>query len=177
MAALGGPVKTGASYLFDSSSIGQMLQTAKDQYVTTPLANNVVAPYGFGAETDADKLAVNPASHAVSTMMVDAIASALGLQGAKKGAEGIVTAGGGFGKKVDAADAIPKGLGNSIAPVRPLEVTTAKDARSRAVVGDGLEGDHTPSAAALRAAEEKRLGRSLEAHEERDCLLYTSRCV
>ncbi|MBB6066489.1 hypothetical protein HNR76_003070, partial [Pseudoxanthomonas broegbernensis] len=109
IAALGGPVKTGASYVFESSSIGQSLQSAKDEYLTKPLSNNIVSPYGFGAETDSDRQNVQPASMAVSTMMVDAILSALGIQGAKAGAKGVVTAGGGFKKKVDAADAAPKG--------------------------------------------------------------------
>lgn len=51
--------------------------------------------------------------------------------------------------------------------VKPLEVSTYGDLKRREKVGDNLEHDHIPSSAALKKAEEKRLGRRLTDQEKR----------
>ncbi len=53
-------------------------------------------------------------------------------------------------------------------PVEPLDVDTYAGNRRRAEVGDHLEHDHVPSAAAIIKAKEHELGRPLLPHEERD---------
>lgn len=54
---------------------------------------------------------------------------------------------------------------NADGPVQPLDVDTYDALRGRAEVGDGLEHDHMPSAAALIRARELELGRKLKPHE------------
>lgn len=56
--------------------------------------------------------------------------------------------------------------------VQELEVNSYRNLKSREVVGDGLEHDHIPSFAALKAAEEAKLGRKLTPGEER--ILYNN---
>ena len=51
--------------------------------------------------------------------------------------------------------------------VDELEVNSYRELKSREIVGDGLEHDHIPSFAALKAAEETKLGRKLTPNEER----------
>ena len=53
-------------------------------------------------------------------------------------------------------------------PVGALEVGSLKELRSRATVGDGLEHDHVPSAAAILKAAELRLGRTLTREEAKE---------
>ncbi|WP_415186283.1 hemagglutinin repeat-containing protein [Photorhabdus akhurstii] len=50
-------------------------------------------------------------------------------------------------------------------PVRALDVSSYKELKSRAKVGDGLEHDHIPSFAALKKAKENELGRPLTKDE------------
>jgi hypothetical protein len=50
-------------------------------------------------------------------------------------------------------------------PIQVGEVTSYRDFQKRSVTGDGIEGDHIPSAAALIKAEEKQLGRGLKPDE------------
>ena len=52
--------------------------------------------------------------------------------------------------------------------VKPLEVGPYKGLKGREKVGDKLEHDHIPSSAALKRAEEKRLGRKLTRKEADD---------
>ena len=54
---------------------------------------------------------------------------------------------------------------NADGPVQPLDVDTYANLRRRAEVGDELEHDHVPSAAALIRARELALGRRLKPHE------------
>ncbi|MFC6053158.1 hypothetical protein A6M14_12355 [Acinetobacter sp. Ac_877] len=56
-----------------------------------------------------------------------------------------------------------------------MEVGSYKDLKARAQVGDGLEHDHIPSFAALKKAEEIRLGRKLTDKEAKD--LYNDATV
>lgn len=63
--------------------------------------------------------------------------------------------------KVRKAKPLPKN------PVKPLDVGSYADLKKRAVVGDKLEHDHIPSSAALKKAEEKRLGRKLTDAEKK----------
>ena len=55
---------------------------------------------------------------------------------------------------------------NSAGHVKALDVGQFKDLKKIEKVRDGLEHDHIPSSAALRKAEETRLGRSLTRDEE-----------
>ncbi|MDX3775808.1 hypothetical protein QE250_16980, partial [Chromatiaceae bacterium AAb-1] len=57
-------------------------------------------------------------------------------------------------------------------PVKELEVDSLKELKKREQVGDGLEHDHIPSFAALKLAEENKLGRRLTPDEER--VLYNN---
>lgn len=52
--------------------------------------------------------------------------------------------------------------------VKPLEVGEYKSLKAREKVGDNLEHDHIPSSAALKRAEENRLGRKLTRKEADD---------
>lgn len=61
---------------------------------------------------------------------------------------------------VDAPDVTPGG------PIRVGEVVGQTEFNRRSVVGDNIEGDHIPSAAALVAAKERELGRSLSKAEK-----------
>lgn len=49
--------------------------------------------------------------------------------------------------------------------VQPLDVDSYANLKKREKVGDNLEHDHIPSSAALKRAEEKRLGRKLTRQE------------
>ncbi|MFJ8961656.1 hypothetical protein ACIRG5_19920 [Lentzea sp. NPDC102401] len=49
--------------------------------------------------------------------------------------------------------------------VQPLDVDSYANLKKREKVGDNLEHDHIPSSAALKRAEEKRLGRKLTKQE------------
>lgn len=62
--------------------------------------------------------------------------------------------------KVRKAKPLPK------KPVKPLDVGPYSDLKRREVTGDKLEHDHIPSSAALKRAEEKRLGRKLTKAEK-----------
>jgi filamentous hemagglutinin len=53
-------------------------------------------------------------------------------------------------------------------PVEELDVGSYKDLKKREVVGDKLEHDHIPSAQSVIRAEEKRLGRKLNAQERKE---------
>ena len=63
-----------------------------------------------------------------------------------------------------------------VGPVKEFEVGTYKALSKRAVVGDGLANDHIPSFAALKAAEEVKLGRPLTAAEAR-ALRECTNCI
>ncbi|AXX31087.1 hypothetical protein KCV87_01435 [Actinosynnema pretiosum subsp. pretiosum] len=58
--------------------------------------------------------------------------------------------------------------GSSNNPVQALDVGSYESLKKREKVGDNLEHDHIPSSAALKKAEEKRLGRKLTPQEARD---------
>ncbi len=72
-------------------------------------------------------------------------------------------------KKGDLAEAskLINKASDEIQAVKPLDVSSYKELKDRAVVGDGLEHDHIPSFAALRTAKENELGRKLTPAEEK----------
>lgn len=124
MAAMGGPVKTAGSYLFDSSPQGQWLYQQKEGLLVRPLAG-LVGTYGFDAQTDAEQQGVYPASHVISSVAVDTVLSTIGAIGVNKGVKSIVEGAEGFSKKVDAADHLvedgAKGAGQAL---REVEVNS-----------------------------------------------------
>ncbi|WP_225851744.1 hypothetical protein, partial [Xanthomonas sontii] len=179
MAAAGGPVKTLGSTLWAATPMAGYLQEKKEQYLVNPLTP-LIGANAFGAETDRDQQAVQPASHATSSMLVDTLLSSLGVMGTKAGAIGIIKSSDGFSGAVKSAEnALQEGssdaansikFGSRKAPVQELDVDSYNNLKSREVVGDGLEHDHIPSFAALRLAKETELGRPLTKAESK--LLY-----
>lgn len=71
----------------------------------------------------------------------------------------------GKGKAGDLPDVTPGG------PVQVGEVVSQREFKRCSVVGDNIEGDHSPSAAALIAAKERELGRELKPDEIRQVTL------
>ncbi|MEP9439371.1 hemagglutinin repeat-containing protein [Xanthomonas euvesicatoria] len=80
MAATGGPVKTLGSTLWAATPMAGYLQEKKEQYLVNPLTP-LIGTNAFGAVTDSDQQAVQPASHATSSMLVDTLLSSLGVIG------------------------------------------------------------------------------------------------
>ncbi|WP_256127243.1 hemagglutinin repeat-containing protein [Xanthomonas euvesicatoria] len=103
MAAAGGPVKTLGSTLWAATPMAGYLQEKKEQYLVNPLTP-LIGTNAFGAVTDSDQQAVQPASHATSSMLVDTLLSSLGVLGTKAGAIGIIKNSDGFLAKVEGAD-------------------------------------------------------------------------
>ncbi|WP_338338190.1 ParB/RepB/Spo0J family partition protein, partial [Xanthomonas citri] len=95
MAAAGGPVKTLGSTLWAATPMAGYLQEKKEQYLVNPLTP-LIGANAFGAETDRDQQAVQPASHATSSMLVDTLLSSLGVMGTKAGVIGIIKSSDGF---------------------------------------------------------------------------------
>jgi hypothetical protein len=112
MVALGGPVKTAFGMAFDASPFGQGINDFKTGVINwlTP----VTGTYLFGANTDAQQLAVNPASHAVAGTTTEVGGSLLGVSLASS-VKGIIALSKGFGGKVDVANDVQanKALGDA----------------------------------------------------------------
>ncbi|MEQ7416490.1 hemagglutinin repeat-containing protein [Xanthomonas campestris pv. campestris] len=103
MAAAGGPVKTLGSTLWAATPIAGYFSEKKEEYLVNPLTP-FIGTNAFGALTDRDQQAVQPASHATSSMLVDTLLSSLGVVGTKAGAIGIIKSSDGFLAKVEGAD-------------------------------------------------------------------------
>ncbi|WP_133125708.1 ribonuclease domain-containing protein, partial [Xanthomonas prunicola] len=103
MAAAGGPVKTLGSTLWAATPMAGYLQEKKEQYLVNPLTP-LIGANAFGALTDSDQQAVQPASHATSSMLVDTLLSSLGVVGTKAGAIGIIKSSDGFSGVVKSAE-------------------------------------------------------------------------
>ncbi|WP_207759654.1 hypothetical protein, partial [Xanthomonas prunicola] len=103
MAAAGGPVKTLGSTLWAATPMAGYLQEKKEQYLVNPLTP-LIGANAFGAATDRDQQAVQPASHATSSMLVDTLLSSLGVMGTKAGAIGIIKGSDGFSAAVKSAE-------------------------------------------------------------------------
>ncbi|WP_258079127.1 hemagglutinin repeat-containing protein [Xanthomonas arboricola] len=103
MAAAGGPVKTLGSTLWAATPIAGYFSEKKEEYLVNPLTP-FIGTNAFGALTDRDHQAVQPASHATSSMLVDTLLSSLGVVGTKAGAIGIIKSSDGFLAKVEGAD-------------------------------------------------------------------------
>ncbi|MEP9431986.1 hemagglutinin repeat-containing protein, partial [Xanthomonas euvesicatoria] len=103
MAATGGPVKTLGSTLWAATPMAGYLQEKKEQYLVNPLTP-LIGTNAFGAVTDSDQQAVQPASHATSSMLVDTLLSSLGVIGTKAGAIGIIKSSAGFSGAVKDAE-------------------------------------------------------------------------
>ncbi|QJD67554.1 filamentous hemagglutinin N-terminal domain-containing protein [Xanthomonas campestris pv. badrii] len=103
MAAAGGPVKTLGSTLWAATPIAGYFSEKKEEYLVNPLTPFIGAN-AFGAVTDRDQQAVQPASHATSSMLVDTLLSSLGVLGTKAGAIGIIKSSDGFSGAVKDAE-------------------------------------------------------------------------
>ncbi|WP_223670520.1 hemagglutinin repeat-containing protein, partial [Xanthomonas citri] len=117
MAAAGGPVKTLGSTLWAATPMAGYLQEKKEQYLVNPLTP-LIGTNAFGAVTDSDQQAVQPASHATSSMLVDTLLSSLGVMGTKAGAIGIIKSSDGFSGAVKDAE-------KNISPPSAQELTAA----------------------------------------------------
>ncbi|UZB14011.1 hypothetical protein OM954_09800 [Xanthomonas phaseoli pv. phaseoli] len=103
MAAAGGPVKTLGSTLWAATPIAGYFSEKEEEYLVNPLTPFIGAS-AFGAVTDRDQQAVQPASHATSSMLVDTLLSSLGVLGTKAGAIGIIKSSDGFSGAVKDAE-------------------------------------------------------------------------
>ncbi|WP_349811919.1 hemagglutinin repeat-containing protein [Xanthomonas dyei] len=103
MAAAGGPVKTLGSTLWAATPIVGYFSEKKEEYLVNPLTP-FIGTNAFGALTDRDQQAVQPASHATSSMLVDTLLSSLGVLGTKAGAIGIIKSSDGFSGAVKDAE-------------------------------------------------------------------------
>ncbi|MEQ7866949.1 hypothetical protein ABQ137_10020 [Xanthomonas sp. WHRI 8393] len=78
----------------------------KEQYLVNPLTP-FIGTNVFGALTDRDQQAMQPASHATSLMLVDTSLSSLGVMGTKAGAIGIIKSSDGLSGEVKSAPRMP----------------------------------------------------------------------
>ncbi|WP_349780676.1 hypothetical protein [Xanthomonas sp. WHRI 7065] len=77
------------STLWAATPIAGYFSEKKEQYLVN-LLKPFIGTNAIGALTDRDQQAMQPASHATSSMLVDTLLSSLGVTGIKAGAIGII---------------------------------------------------------------------------------------
>ncbi|MEQ7416488.1 hypothetical protein ABQF04_13005 [Xanthomonas campestris pv. campestris] len=117
------------STLWAATPIAGYFSEKKEQYLVN-LLTPFIGTNAIGALTDRDQQAMQPASHATSSMLVDTLLSSLGVTGTKAGAIGIIKSSDGLSGAVKSAPRMP-------CKIRPALLMVLKSLRKTGQLFEG----------------------------------------
>ncbi|WP_181141789.1 hypothetical protein [Xanthomonas arboricola] len=117
------------STLWAATPIAGYFSEKKEQYLVN-LLTPFIGTNAIGALTDRDQQAMQPASHATSSMLVDTLLSSLGVMGTKAGAIGIIKSSDGLSGAVKSAPRMP-------CKIRPALLMVLKSLRKTGQLFEG----------------------------------------